>query len=101
MTHGPVKCGEFVRRQAMDMMGDVGRPEFVETLVRAVLRDPSTRVAFRAREALRKYPAEATRETLEREAAAEASFHDEEGWTGRFVSSCSPSSWSFCFMCSI
>ncbi|MBM4061363.1 MAG: hypothetical protein FJ265_09770 [Planctomycetes bacterium] len=46
---------EMVRRAAACLMGDFDRPEFVAPLLRALLRDPSERVTYRAREALCKY----------------------------------------------
>jgi hypothetical protein len=49
---------EQVRRAAACLMGDCGNAEFVPGLLYAMLRDPSERVVFRAREALCKYEAE-------------------------------------------
>lgn len=49
---------EQVRRTAACLMGDCGNPEFVTPLLQAMLRDPSERVVFRAREALCKYDSE-------------------------------------------
>lgn len=49
---------EMVRRVAICLMGDTGEAAFVAPLVHAMLRDPSERVAYRAREALGKYAAD-------------------------------------------
>jgi hypothetical protein len=46
---------ELNRRKAADLMGDVGRAEYLAPLLKAFVRDPSPRVVFNAREALRFY----------------------------------------------
>ncbi|MEZ5966406.1 MAG: HEAT repeat domain-containing protein [Planctomycetota bacterium] len=60
---------ESIRRSAVDLMGDVGDAEFIARLVRAALRDPSERVAFRARESLGKYEPQAVAGAFARVAA--------------------------------
>jgi hypothetical protein len=56
---------ELVRRRAVCLMGDVGRAEYIEPVLRAALRDPSERVVFKAREAARKFDPAAVKSSLD------------------------------------
>jgi hypothetical protein len=62
---------ELVRRRAIALIGDLGRADQVEVLVRAALRDPSERVAFDAREAAKKLAPHLVEAAVERVLAAE------------------------------
>ncbi|MBK8979547.1 MAG: HEAT repeat domain-containing protein [Planctomycetes bacterium] len=56
---------EFVRRCAVSLMGDVGRPDHVAVVLSRGLRDPSERVVFDAREAVKKFDPDAVRTALD------------------------------------
>jgi hypothetical protein len=47
---------EFIRRKAVELMGQIGDPKFVPVLIDAVMNDPSKRVSFNGRNALSVMP---------------------------------------------